>query len=566
MDKNFDSIVRSNQKVIQDMIRILFFITIPIFALSLLRSIEQGWLPTMGLHSFLMLGVFTCFTFNKKIPLKIQSLYIVLCFICLGLGAMINLRSFTEGSSFFLIALIFTMLFFSFRSVFIVAVILSFIQYGFLKYFVPVPSIQDYLLLTSLPGLSFFAVYVVNYMRTTLVSLIRDLEFAKKEAISAMNARSQFLAIMSHEIRTPLSGVLMASELLLDSELTDSQQSKANIIQDNGKVLLTIVNDILDFSKIEAGKVKIEESIIDLRVLGQSVLESFMNQSRQSKVDIKLEIDADFPNFIYADSTRVRQIIFNLVGNAFKFTKTGHIALIFQLIDKENDFSNISISIEDTGIGIDSKNFEYLFEDFHQLDNSITREYGGTGLGLSITKKLVDLLGGEITVKSHLGTGTTFTCLFKLRNVDREELVKHQAKDNLVSLTLKNTDKIKVLIVEDNKINQLLIKTLLEKWSFQSIATADNGLEAMISCRNTKFDLILMDMQMPEMDGVEATKRIRAGEAQNPNTKTPIIAISANVSPEDIQVCLDAGMNDYMSKPIDRNRLKEIIEKVFNQD
>lgn len=566
MDKNFDSIVHSNQKVIQDMIRILFLITIPIFALSLLRSIEQGWLPTMGLHSFLMLGVLTCFTFNKKIPLKIQSLYIVLCFICLGLGAMINLRSFTEGSSFFLIALIFTMLFFSFRSVFIVAVILSFIQYGFLKYFVPLPSIQDYLLLTSLPGLSFFAVYVVNYMRTTLVSLIRDLEFAKKEAISAMNTRSQFLAIMSHEIRTPLSGVLMASELLLDTELTDLQQSKANIIQDNGKVLLSIVNDILDFSKIEAGKVKIEESIVDLRVLGQSVLESFKNQSRQSKVDIKLEIDADFPNFIYADSTRIRQIIFNLVGNAFKFTKTGHIALIFQLIDKDNDFSNISISIEDTGIGIDRKNFEYLFEDFHQLDNSITREYGGTGLGLSITKKLVELLGGEITVKSHLGTGTTFICLFKLRNVSREELVKHQAKDNLVSLTLKKTDKIKVLIVEDNKINQLLIKTLLEKWGFRSIATADNGLEAMISCRSTKFDLILMDMQMPEMDGVEATKRIRAAEADNPNTMTPIIAISANVSTEDIQVCLDAGMNDYMSKPIDRSRLKEIIETLFEQD
>lgn len=566
MDKSFDSIDSSNQKVIQDMIRVIFFITIPIFALSLLRSVEQGWLPTMGLHSFLMLGIFICYTFSKKIPLKVQSAYIVICFILLGLGTMINLKSFTEGSSFFLIALIFTMLFSSFKCVFFVAVFLSVIQYGFLRYLVPVPSIQDYLLLTSLPGLSFFAVYVVNFMRTTLISLIHDLEYAKKEAVLAMNARSQFLAIMSHEIRTPLSGVLMASELLLDSELTDSQQSKANIIQDNGKVLLTIVNDILDFSKIEAGKVKIDESIVDLRVLGQSVLESFKNQSRQSKVDIKLEIDAEFPNFVYADPTRIRQIIFNLVGNAFKFTKTGHIALIFQLIDKENDFSKVSISIEDTGIGIDSANFEYLFEDFHQLDNSITREYGGTGLGLSITKKLVDLLDGDISVKSNLGTGTTFTCTFKLRNVEREELIKHQSKENAVGLSLKDTDKIKTLIVEDNKVNQLLIKTLLDKWGFQSIATADNGLEAMIACRNKKFDLILMDMQMPEMDGVEATRRIRAGEADNPNTSTPIIAISANVSQEDIQICLDAGMNDYMSKPIDRNRLKEIIEKLFEAE
>lgn len=564
MNTNHQAIDNSNQKIIKDMIRISFFITIPIFALSLLRSIEQGWLPTMALHSILFIGIFICFIFNQKISLKLQAMYIILCFILLGFGTMINLKSFSEGDSFFLTALIFTMLFFNFRSVLILAISLLVFQYVFLKSLVLTPSIQDYLLLTILPLLSFFSVYIIHFMRSTLLSLIKDLEEAKKEAVKAMNARSQFLAIMSHEIRTPLSGVLMASELLLDTELDSSQKSKTNIIQDNGKVLLTIVNDILDFSKIEAGKVKIEEAIIDLRILGQSVLESFKNQSRQSKVDIKLEIASKFPNFVYSDPIRVRQIIFNLVGNAFKFTKYGYISLIFEIVKDESEHFEISISVEDTGIGIESSNFDFLFEDFHQVDSSITREYGGTGLGLSITKKLVTLLGGSITVKSNLGVGTTFTCFFPVKKVSRDELVSFQEKNNSTPIELKNTEFLKVLIVEDNKINQLLIKTFLEKWGFRSIATADNGLEAMICCRSTKFDLILMDMQMPEMDGVEATKRIRAGEADNPNTMTPIIAISANVSTEDIQVCLDAGMNDYMSKPIDRSRLKEIIETLFD--
>lgn len=564
MDKNLDSIDISNQKVIRDMIRILFFVTTPIFILSLLRSIQQGWLPTMALHTFLMIGVLICFIYSQKISQKIQASYIVLCFILLGLGAMINLRSYTEGSSFFLIAMIFTMLFFNIRFVFILAVILIFIQYGFLKYLVATPSIQDYLILTSLPALSFFAVYVVHFMRSTLLSLIRDLQLAKREAVNAMNTRSQFLAIMSHEIRTPLSGIIMASDLLLDSKLSDEQKEKSTIIKDNGKVLLTIVNDSLDFSKIEAGKLTIEETIVDLQDLGLSVLESFKNQSRQSKVDIKLEVDNNFPKYLYSDPTRIRQIIFNLVGNAFKFTKKGHIALIYELVQIDPEYTQLTISVEDTGIGIDQSNFDFLFEDFHQLDNSISREYGGTGLGLSITKKLVGLLGGNISVKSKLGEGTTFTCFFKLRNVKESEQERFQVSKNDFSLNIKNTESISVLIVEDNKINQILIKTYLEKWGFKSVATADNGLEALSACQKTKFDLVLMDMQMPEMDGIEATKRIRAGELENLNINTPIIAISANVSPEDITICLDAGMNDYMSKPIDKNRLKNIIEKIFN--
>ncbi len=565
MSPKLEVIQTSNVKVVTAMMRLLFIIVIPLFIISILRFIQSGWLPVMYLHTFLILCITTFNFYGSKIDIRIQENFMILCFVLLGIGAMIHNGSIIFGSSFYLIALIFTMLFHSAKEVITLAVLIFILEFSFVLSTREVISIQDYLFLISLPVLSVFAVYVVNHMRSTLHQTIEQLNLAKNDAQQAAMAKSQFLAVMSHEIRTPLNGIILGADLLSGKASTSEDNEHIKVIKKSSETLLGIVNDILDFSKIDAGKVEVKKQPVDLSQLCQQTLDMFKINENDNEIDFSIE--ENFPKYVFTDLVKIRQVILNLLGNAFKFTEEGMVSLSLKSssLDNKSDEIEVCLSISDTGIGIDSENLSSLFQDFHQVNSSITREYGGTGLGLWITKKLVHLLGGKISVKSELGEGTCFECKFIMKVAKSEDLPKkaQSGKDNKV-LKLNNVAKLSLLIVEDNHINQLLLVQSLKRWNIGTIEVAVDGNIALEKCRKHKFDLIFMDIQMPGMDGVEATRGIRLGDAGPDNMNSLIIALTANTREEDVKKYFEVGMNDYIPKPISIATLKETLEKYLS--
>tara|TARA_R110000868_G_scaffold80095_6_gene227821 strand:+ start:7259 stop:8833 length:1575 start_codon:yes stop_codon:yes gene_type:complete len=516
----------------------------------------------MYLHTFIIICVGIFNFYGAKINIRIQENFMILCFLLLGFGAMIHNGSIIFGSSFYLIALIFTMLFYSTKEVISLAVLIFISELTFVLSTREVINIQDYLFLVSLPVLSVFAVYVVNHMRSTLHQVIEQLSVAKLEAQNAAMAKSQFLAVMSHEIRTPLNGIILGTDLLSGKAIDDEDRQHIKVIRRSSEALLGIVNDILDFSKIDAGKVEIKNQPVDLRELCKQTLDIFKYNNHD--IEIEFIVNENFPAQLVTDSIKVRQIVLNLLGNAFKFTKEGKISLeLYSETPKVGeDDVQVHLIIKDTGIGIDKKNIPLLFHDFQQVDSTITREFGGTGLGLWITKKLVQLLSGTIDVESELGVGTTFQCIFKMRIQDEESSSsKITPERNNKVLDIANLSELSLLIVEDNQINQMLLVQTLKRWQIGTIEVASNGLEAIKKCQERDFHLIFMDIQMPEMDGVEATRAIRGKDAGIKNANTHIIALTANTREEDIQKYFDVGMTDYLSKPINRGVLKSTLEK-----
>lgn len=555
-------IYESNVKIVKTMMRLLFIIVLPLFVISMLRFFQNGWLPVMYLHIFLVICVSIFNFWGAKISVRLQENFMILCFILLGIGATVHNGSIIYGSSFYLIAFLFTILFYSTKEVIIIALLIFFSELIFVNLTRTTIFIQDYLFLISLPVLSVFAVYIINHMRSNLLLTIEQLNLAKLEAQKATMAKSQFLAVMSHEIRTPLNGIILGSDLLNQSNLDEKEKHNIEIIKNSSETLLGIVNDILDFSKIDAGKLEPEYKPVDLNKISRKTLDLF--RYKNDAIEIEYFIENNFPQYVITDTVKIRQIILNLLGNAFKFTKTGKVTLSLSFKSLVSDDAQITITISDTGIGIDEKNLSLLFQDFQQLDSSITREFGGTGLGLWITKKLVALLAGTIDVKSELGKGTVFTCRFNMK-VEKGEFPQSKSKEiDQKTLQVGNKENLNILVVEDNEINQLLLQETLKRWGIKSVDIAADGAEAIKKCQLSFYDIIFMDMQMPGMDGVEATRRIRAGEGSEANANTLIVAITANTGKEDVQECFDAGMNNYISKPINRVILRNIIEKYFS--
>ena len=482
----------------------------------------------------------------------------ICCFVLIGVGTMVNTQSIIYGSSFFLIAYLFTILFYSTKEVIALAVIILLFQFSFVSFTRETILVQDYLFLLALPVLGVFAVYIINHMRNTLLEAIEQLDHAKVEAQKATMIKSQLLAVMSHEIRTPLNGIILGSDLIIQSDLNQREKEGVEIIKNCSEALQGIINDILDFSKIDAGKVSAEYNSVNLKDTLSKTLDLF--KYNHNSIESEFRVKDDFPPYVITDSVKLRQIVLNLLSNAFKFTKKGKVVLVLEFEKLTDDDIRVEISVKDTGIGIEEKSLGLLFQDFQQIDSSITREFGGTGLGLWITKKLVTLLSGSIDVKSEPGKGTVFTCKFDMKVDTREKLPAKQENSDQAALQIARKEKLNILIVEDNNINQLLLQETLKRWGLSSVDIATNGLEAIEKCKMNFYDLILMDLQMPEMDGIEATRRIRAGVCNNSNTNTLIIAITANTDDENIQKCLDAGMNDHISKPINRRVLKNILE------
>ena len=419
-------------------------------------------------------------------------------------------------------------------------------------------------------------------INTELENTTRFANEMARRAELANAAKSEFLANMSHEIRTPMNAIMGMSALLLRTPLSDKQQAFAQTVRQSSEALLNLINDILDLSKIESGRMDLEDADFDLYEVLQGVAELLAVQAHAHKLDFECTLDNGMPHMLHGDPARLRQILLNLGGNAVKFTEAGFVHIHVGLEQETEDSAMLFFKVQDSGIGIPDEAMERLFQPFSQVDSSISRKFGGTGLGLRICKQLAEMMGGDITVRSKVGEGSTFSFRVRLglQNPSRltsttkiKPTLNNQSSQTLILRELREDtgksveeapepgfgERMRVLLVEDNQVNQQLVLYLLESEGFRA-AVANNGKEAVEILQGETVDLVLMDVQMPIMDGLEATRRIRYMERDS-ERHTPIIAMTAHAMKGDKERCLAAGMDGYLAKPIDPDALMEVLHR-----
>jgi len=394
-------------------------------------------------------------------------------------------------------------------------------------------------------------------MQRALKQTTLDLSIARDQALEASNLKSAFVANISHELRTPLSAILGMIELLSSTELSEEQENFVQTLKSSGQSLLTIVNDVLDLSKIEAGKLDLEYAPFNVIFLMQECASVMAVSAKNKGLLLTTRIDHSIPTFVIGDHERVRQTLINLIGNSIKFTETGEITLALSLQSQYKRSIALKFSVTDTGIGISEEQLGRLFKPFTQIDGSASRRYSGTGLGLSISKNLVEMMGGSISCQSTLGKGTQFFFTIPFKRCENEANPPGVSTLSKVSIN-QNLANSLILLVEDNSVLQKLIQMQLSNVGVraQAVSTGEEALEAI---KVSDFDLIFMDCQLPQMDGFAATKVIREIEASH-GGYTPIVALTAGAMDGDERRCLDAGMNDYLSKPASVRQLCDKME------
>ncbi len=384
--------------------------------------------------------------------------------------------------------------------------------------------------------------------KNDLIKLNKDLEIAKNISQNSSIQKSNFLASMSHEIRTPMNAIMGFLDLLIKDEDNEHKLDKLNIIKSSSSSLMTIINDILDFSKIEQGKLLIEQRRVEIKTVFEVTALLFEQKFNEKSISHKINLDNNLPQYIYSDETRIKQIYSNLISNAIKFSDEKS-QIISTICVKDNLFE---CSVQDFGIGIEKASLNSVFNSFEQEDTSTTRKFGGTGLGLSISKALVELLGGNIKVQSEKGKGSIFTFTLPFKDICDDIDTFTQTNIDMQKSIESNT---KILLVEDNKANQLFVEIILDEMGLD-VDTVNNGQEAVDILLIQDYDLVLMDENMPILNGIEATKIIRENEERLGKPKTPIIAVTANALSGDRDRFLDSGMDDYITKPIDQDKLR----------
>jgi signal transduction histidine kinase/ActR/RegA family two-component response regulator len=383
------------------------------------------------------------------------------------------------------------------------------------------------------------------------------LKVAKLEAEAANRAKSLLLANMSHEIRTPMTGVLGFADLLASTQLTQEQEDYVETIRSSGETLLTLINDILDYSKIDAGKLSLESLPVDIRYTASRVIGLLAVQAAVKDLRLSHHVDSDVPQLILGDAVRLRQILMNLLGNAIKFTHEGDVSLTVSSKKSDDGVYTLEFVVRDTGPGIAPDDQKRIFDSFSQVDTSTSRKHGGTGLGLAISKALAEQMCGHLWVESELGKGATFRFTVMAQAVEgaaspapRQPAVKDLRSPDLPAL--------RVIVADDNQVNRRATLGLLERLHYSAVS-AGSGEQLLECLACADYDVILMDVQMPDMDGFEATRRIR--ESLPPNRQPRIIALTASAFPEDRVRCLNSGMDGYVSKPINLDELAEALQR-----